>query len=263
MDALASVPARRRRSARRKIHFASVRIQSAWRQGSTVQTSRSRRAFLQHRHSRHAPSLHERCTTDADRNLPESRDECRNWVRAWRVLRCGRYGPIGRTRSSRHPSCTGSTFANCRPRDAVESINLRPRRPLLGVSWTTAPTKSACPTSTSGPTPASTETRLTRSRRSRPSWLTGRALRILLRLLDRSWCAVQGKLVESLSQDILEKPFPSVRPITEHYIAARCLPGQTCGMDRAQRRGNAATAPINASLVEDALQTTLAGSHPG
>ena len=32
----------------------------------------------------------------------------------------------------------------------------------------------------------------------------GRALRILLRLLDRSWCAVQGKLVESLSQDILE-----------------------------------------------------------
>ena len=32
----------------------------------------------------------------------------------------------------------------------------------------------------------------------------GRALCILLRLLDRSWCAVQGKLVESLSQDILE-----------------------------------------------------------
>ena len=32
----------------------------------------------------------------------------------------------------------------------------------------------------------------------------GRALRILLRLLDRSWCAVQGQLVESLSQDILE-----------------------------------------------------------
>ena len=32
----------------------------------------------------------------------------------------------------------------------------------------------------------------------------GRALCILLRLLDRSWCAVQGKLVDSLSQDILE-----------------------------------------------------------
>ena len=32
----------------------------------------------------------------------------------------------------------------------------------------------------------------------------GPALRILLRLLDRSWCAVQGKLVESLSQDVLE-----------------------------------------------------------
>ena len=32
----------------------------------------------------------------------------------------------------------------------------------------------------------------------------GRALRILLRLLDRSWCAVQGTLVESLSQDVLE-----------------------------------------------------------
>ena len=32
----------------------------------------------------------------------------------------------------------------------------------------------------------------------------GRALRILLRLLDRSWCAVQGKLVESLPQDTLE-----------------------------------------------------------
>ena len=29
------------------------------------------------------------------------------------------------------------------------------------------------------------------------------ALRILLRLLDRSWCAVQGKLVESLPQDVL------------------------------------------------------------
>ena len=32
----------------------------------------------------------------------------------------------------------------------------------------------------------------------------GRALRILLRLLDRPWCAVQGKLVESLPQDVLE-----------------------------------------------------------
>ena len=32
----------------------------------------------------------------------------------------------------------------------------------------------------------------------------GRALRILLRLLDRSWCAVQGKLVESLPQVVLE-----------------------------------------------------------
>ena len=32
----------------------------------------------------------------------------------------------------------------------------------------------------------------------------GRALRILLRLLDRSWCAVQGTLVESLPQDVLE-----------------------------------------------------------
>ena len=30
------------------------------------------------------------------------------------------------------------------------------------------------------------------------------ALRILLRLLDRSWCAVQGTLVESLPQDVLE-----------------------------------------------------------
>ena len=30
-----------------------------------------------------------------------------------------------------------------------------------------------------------------------------RALRILLRLLDRSWCAVQGKLTESLPQDVL------------------------------------------------------------
>lgn len=33
---------------------------------------------------------------------------------------------------------------------------------------------------------------------------SGRALRILLRLLDRSWCAVQGALVESLPQDVLE-----------------------------------------------------------
>ena len=32
----------------------------------------------------------------------------------------------------------------------------------------------------------------------------GRAVRILLRLLGRSWCAVQGKLVESLSHDVLE-----------------------------------------------------------
>ena len=32
----------------------------------------------------------------------------------------------------------------------------------------------------------------------------GRALRILLRLLDRSWCAVDGALVQSLSQDALE-----------------------------------------------------------
>ena len=32
----------------------------------------------------------------------------------------------------------------------------------------------------------------------------GRALRILLRLLDRSWCAVRGTLVESLPQDVLE-----------------------------------------------------------
>ena len=32
----------------------------------------------------------------------------------------------------------------------------------------------------------------------------GRALRILLRLLDRSWCAVHGTFVESLSQDALE-----------------------------------------------------------
>ena len=35
----------------------------------------------------------------------------------------------------------------------------------------------------------------------------GRALRILLRLLDRSWCAVQGTLVESLPQDTLEALF--------------------------------------------------------
>ena len=33
---------------------------------------------------------------------------------------------------------------------------------------------------------------------------SGRALRILLRLLDRSWCAVPGKLVESLSQTLLD-----------------------------------------------------------
>ena len=32
----------------------------------------------------------------------------------------------------------------------------------------------------------------------------GRALRILLRLLDRSWCAVQWELVQSLSQDVAE-----------------------------------------------------------
>ena len=32
----------------------------------------------------------------------------------------------------------------------------------------------------------------------------GRALRILLRLVDRSWCAVQGTLVEPLPQDVLE-----------------------------------------------------------
>ena len=32
----------------------------------------------------------------------------------------------------------------------------------------------------------------------------GRTLRILLRRLDRSWCAVQGTLVESLPQDVLE-----------------------------------------------------------
>ncbi len=32
----------------------------------------------------------------------------------------------------------------------------------------------------------------------------GPALRILLRLLDRPWCAIEGKVVESLSQDVLE-----------------------------------------------------------
>ena len=32
----------------------------------------------------------------------------------------------------------------------------------------------------------------------------GHTLRILLRLLDRPWCAVRGELVESLSQDVLE-----------------------------------------------------------
>ena len=36
---------------------------------------------------------------------------------------------------------------------------------------------------------------------------SGRALRILLRLLDRSWRAIQGTLVQSLSQDLIEALF--------------------------------------------------------
>ena len=52
----------------------------------------------------------------------------------------------------------------------------------------------------------------------------GGALRVLLRLLDRSWCAVQGKLVESLSQDILEAL--SVRQVDHqalHRLLGDCL----------------------------------------
>ena len=52
----------------------------------------------------------------------------------------------------------------------------------------------------------------------------GGALHVLLRLLDRSWCAVQGKLVESLSQDILEAL--SVRQVDHqalHRLLGDCL----------------------------------------
>ena len=52
----------------------------------------------------------------------------------------------------------------------------------------------------------------------------GRALRILLRLLDRSWCAVQGTLVESLSQDVLEAL--AVRQVdlqALHHLLGDCL----------------------------------------
>lgn len=50
------------------------------------------------------------------------------------------------------------------------------------------------------------------------------ALRILLRLLNRSWCAVQGTLVESLSHDVLE--FLSVGQADDqalHRLLGECL----------------------------------------
>ncbi len=50
------------------------------------------------------------------------------------------------------------------------------------------------------------------------------ALRILLRLLDRSWCAVQGTLVESLPHDVLE--FLSVGQADDqalHRLLGECL----------------------------------------
>ena len=52
----------------------------------------------------------------------------------------------------------------------------------------------------------------------------GRALRILLRLLDRSWCAVQGTLVESLPQDTFEALFvgPADRQAL-HRLLGDCL----------------------------------------
>ena len=52
----------------------------------------------------------------------------------------------------------------------------------------------------------------------------GQALRILLRLLDRTWCAVQGELVAPLPQDILEAL--SVRQADRqalHHLLDECL----------------------------------------
>ncbi|MCY3840761.1 MAG: hypothetical protein OXH09_19285, partial [Gammaproteobacteria bacterium] len=52
----------------------------------------------------------------------------------------------------------------------------------------------------------------------------GRALPILLRLLDRSWCAIHGKLVESLSHEVLDALY--VAPVDHealHRLLAGCL----------------------------------------
>ena len=52
----------------------------------------------------------------------------------------------------------------------------------------------------------------------------GRALRVLLRLLDRSWCAVSGTLVESLSHDILESlAVGQADHQTLHRLLGECL----------------------------------------
>ena len=64
----------------------------------------------------------------------------------------------------------------------------------------------------------------------------GRALRILLRLLDRSWCAVQGTLVESLPQDVLESLSVSQADHHAlHHLLGDCLEGSR-GLGRARRR---------------------------
>ena len=52
----------------------------------------------------------------------------------------------------------------------------------------------------------------------------GGALRILLRLLDRSWCAVQGTLVEPLSHDVLESlSVGQADHLALHRLLGECL----------------------------------------
>ena len=52
----------------------------------------------------------------------------------------------------------------------------------------------------------------------------GRALRILLRLLDRPWCAVQGTLMEPLSQDVLDAlSVGQADRLALHRLLGECL----------------------------------------
>ena len=71
----------------------------------------------------------------------------------------------------------------------------------------------------------------------------GRALRILLRLLDRSWCAVDGALVQSLFTRRPGSPFRRSGRSSSITPPAWRVPGPARGLDRAQRRGGAASAP--------------------